>query len=399
MFDAADILVDRHPVIDGGLHHGDAGGGRAKAGEVPGAVNEHVERVGLPPGCAAASRAGDVFPGRVMIQRIAGPVERHIVRQAYRKLIVRHRHNTACRTVDDRDRTAPVALPGHAPVAQPPVRQALADSLLLQPSDRGSFGGIDVQPVQEAGVERGSRPDISLIPDGETGRIGVRRQHHGGYVQVVFAGEFKVALVVRRAAEDRAGAVFHQHEVSDPDRVGSALDERVGDTQAGVVAKFLAGLDGGFRGAAAAAVGDEFFCNRVARGGCGGQGMFRRDGQERHSVQGIGAGGVDLDGIGAAGAAGVDQGERESGALAAADPVGLHQPHPFRPAVELAQRIQQLRRVFGDAEKPLAELPLFHRRPGAPAFAVDHLLVCQHGALRSTRPARRKSRNSFCWWR
>ena len=36
--------------------------------------------------------------------------------------------------------------------------------------------------------------------------------------QPVFAGEIEVALVVRRAAEDRPGAVAHHDEVRDEDR-------------------------------------------------------------------------------------------------------------------------------------------------------------------------------------
>ena len=40
----------------------------------------------------------------------------------------------------------------------------------------------------------------------------------GMHRQAVFAREVQVALVVRRAAEDRAGAVIHQHEIRDIDR-------------------------------------------------------------------------------------------------------------------------------------------------------------------------------------
>ena len=132
VLDAADILVHRHPVIDRRLHQRDVGGRAAIAGEIPGAVDEGVERVGLPPGRGAAGRAGDVLPGRVVVQRVAGPVEGDVVGQAHRQLVVRHRHRAAGVAMDDRDRAAPVALAGHAPVAQPPVGQALADAQLFQ---------------------------------------------------------------------------------------------------------------------------------------------------------------------------------------------------------------------------------------------------------------------------
>ena len=45
--------------------------------------------------------------------------------------------------------------------------------------------------------------------------------------QPVFAGKVEVALVVRRAAEDGAGAVFHQHEIGD-DRPAAARAGRAG---------------------------------------------------------------------------------------------------------------------------------------------------------------------------
>ena len=100
-----------------------------------------------------------------MIQRIARPVERHIVRQLHRQLIVRHRHHAAGRAMDHRDRAAPVALPAHAPVAQPPVHLALADAETLQFGDRRALRRLDVQPVQEARVEDRARADIGLVAD------------------------------------------------------------------------------------------------------------------------------------------------------------------------------------------------------------------------------------------
>ena len=79
--------------------------------------------------------------------------------------------------------------------------------------------------------------------------------------------------------------------------------------------------------------------------------------------------------------AGSVQREVQPRALAAADPLRLHQPHALRPAIQRVERVQQFLRVVGDLEEPLAELLLLHRRAGAPAAAVDHLLVRQHGAV------------------
>ena len=145
--------------------------------------------------------------------------------------------------MDHRDRAAPVALPAHAPVAQPPVHLAAADAESLQLGDHRALRRLDVQPVHEVGVEDRAGPDIGLVADGERRGVLAGRQHHRHHVQPVLAREIQVALIVPRTAEDRAGAVFHQHEVGDPHREGRVLQERVPHAQPGVVALLLRGLD------------------------------------------------------------------------------------------------------------------------------------------------------------
>ena len=59
----------------------------------------------------------------------------------------------------------------------------------------------------------------------------------------------------------------------------------------------------------------------------------------------------------------------------------LHQPHLLRPALERVERVEQLLRVVGDLEEPLRQLALLDQRARAPAAAVDHLLVGEHGLV------------------
>ena len=74
--------------------------------------------------------------------------------------------------------------------------------------------------------------------------------------------------------------------------------------------------------------------------------------------------------------------EGKAHALALADPVFLHQLDPFRPAGKLGlHMVKQLRGVVRDLQVIPRDLALFHRRAGAPALAVDHLLVGQHGLV------------------
>ena len=91
--------------------------------------------------------------------------------------------------------------------------------------------------------------------------------------------------------------------------------------------------------------------------------------------------------------------EADQQAFRAADPVLLHQPHFVRPALERVERLEQIFRIVADLEEPLRQLALLDLGAGAPAAAVDHLLVGEHGhvdrvpvhlATACARPARRR---------
>ena len=94
--------------------------------------------------------------------------------------------------------------------------------------------------------------------------------------QPVFAREIEVALVMRRAAENRAGAVFHQHEIGDVDRHAPARVERMDRFERGAIAALFGGLDDRLAGAEPVAFGDELGERRVAGGEALGQRMMRR---------------------------------------------------------------------------------------------------------------------------
>ena len=145
MLDPADILVHGQPV--GPL-------GRVlracKARIIPGAVDESVERVGLAPRGLSAFRTVHMFPARVPVQRIARNIEGHVLRQAHRKIRLRNRHNTAIRTVNDRNRTAPIALTRNAPVAQAVIHRAATLTCGLNLLDCSALRVVDRKSVEEA---------------------------------------------------------------------------------------------------------------------------------------------------------------------------------------------------------------------------------------------------------
>ena len=59
----------------------------------------------------------------------------------------------------------------------------------------------------------------------------------------------------------------------------------------------------------------------------------------------------------------------------------MHQPHFFGPALEGLETFQQLVGDIGNLEEPLGQLAPFNRRARAPALAVNHLLIGQHGVV------------------
>ena len=73
--------------------------------------------------------------------------------------------------------------------------------------------------------------------------------------------------------------------------------------------------------------------------------------------------------------------EGKAQAFGAADPVLLHDPDFFRPALETIERREQIVGEVRDLEEPLRQLAALDQRARAPAPALDHLLVGEHGLV------------------
>ena len=193
----------------------------------------------------------------------------------------------------------------------------------------------------------------------------------------IFAREIKVAVVMRRAAEDSTGAIIHQHEIGDEQQQLPVRIERMDHGKAGVVALLLLRLDlGRGRATAPAFLGEGGEIGIVLRQ-CQRDRVIGGDGSKAGTEECVRPRGEDLQRRDAVHRR--FQREAELHALRLADPVLLHQPHLVRPAFQRAEAIEQIVGKIGDLEEPLAELALLHRRARAPALAVDHLLVGEHG--------------------
>ncbi len=348
--DAADVLVDGHPVVDDPAVPGRLVVVRvAVAQEVPGRVDERVHRVGLPRRGLAALRTGDVHP------LLVGGERRHALRpilldlrQDDRQLILGDGHGAVVLAVDDRDRAAPVALARHRPVAQAVRDRRSAASLLAQRLDDHCHGLAGRPAAELAGVDQ----DVGLLVDHRPNR------------QVVALGELTVALVVRRHGHDRARPVVHQDVVGDPDRYPLVVD-RVHDEVAGedaVLVLRLPLLDrarAGFLHVLAHLVGRQPLDQR----------MLGREHEERRAEQRVGPRREDRD---------VDVqllvAEQHFRALRATDPVALDRLRLLGP-VDQVEVVQQLVGVRGDPKEPLHHVPRDDGRAATLAPAVDHVLV------------------------
>ncbi len=375
VLDAADVLVDREPVV------GDLPAPRsllvarvAVADEVPGGVDERVHRVRLAMRLSPAARAGRVHPV------LGGRERRAALRQIlldlgeeHGQVLLGHRDHPAGLAVEDGDRAAPVTLAGEEPVAQAVADLGPAETLRLQPLDDRLLPLIGRQTRELRGVDEalllGVRDVSPVLPLSALGRDDDLHR------QVVAARELEVALVVRGHGHDRPGPVLHEDVVGDPDRkpltVHGIRHERARE-DAGLLLLGICALGRG-AGARPADVLQDLGLVRRPGDEPGHQRMLRREHEERRTEERVGAGGEDGD---------VDvqllDPEDDFGALRASDPVPLHRQHVLGPGLQQAHLVEQPVGVGGDAEEPLLEAPALDLGPAALAAPVDHLLVRQH---------------------
>ncbi len=185
--------------------------------------DERVHRVGLAPRQRPALRTVDLLPRGMAVERIARRVESHVFRQQDRQILRRNRDDAAGLAMDDRDRAAPIALARNSPVAQleidlPAPLRPIAQRLRLEPARDFLLGGLDRQAVEETRIDQDAVAVIGDPVDRERSRIDAGRADDGRRAEPVDVDEIEVALVVRRAAENRARAVIHQDEIGDVDR-------------------------------------------------------------------------------------------------------------------------------------------------------------------------------------
>ena len=208
VFDAADILVDVHPVvpllrIPGLLLI--AGVGVTQ--EVPRRADKGIHRVRFPFRRAAAFRAGTIDKVAARRQRRYGTGrEFDVFRQLDRQLVFGDELFAAGRAVNDWNGSAPIALTGNEPVAEFIVDGLLAKTFIGQPL-RNSLAAFFVgQAVEFAGIDQSARFVVGPF-HGRKVEILFFILNDEAQGQVKFFGKFPVALVMSRYAHDGTGPV------------------------------------------------------------------------------------------------------------------------------------------------------------------------------------------------
>ena len=207
--------------------------------------------------------------------------------------------------------------------------------------------------------------------------------------QVVLLGKLEVALVAARYGHDGAGSVIGDDVVGDPYRHLGAGD-RVENITVREGAVLLKGALGALDGRDMLSALDHLADGLLVLGSLDKLHqalVFGGEQEEGVAEQGVRTGGEDGDLALVAGdglAVLIAKGKVYLGALGTADPVGLHLLDALGPAGKLIQVIEELLRVLGDLDVPLLEVALLHLGVAAPAAALGHLLVGEHGLALGT---------------
>ena len=257
MLDAADVLIDRHPVIDRGTVEAGLCDGRTETRKIPGRFEKRVEGIGLASCRLAAGRTSDILPCRVIVERVARDIEVDVFRQSHRQVRLGHRNDPAGSAMDHRNWTAPIALPGNPPVAESIIDRPFTPFRGFQAIGDLGLRGLDREAVEELGIDHHAVAGVGIVADRHRGGVLVGRGHHRDDVEAIPAREIEIALIVTGTSENGAGAVIHEHEIGNVDRQFDTGPERVRRREAGVEAFLFRRLDGRLAGPHAVAFGQE----------------------------------------------------------------------------------------------------------------------------------------------
>ena len=300
-------------------------------------------------------------------------VHLHIFWQTYWQLCQWHGNLGAIFQIAHRNRCTPITLARNTPVPQTVIHLLFALAFVDQHIGNSGESAIKIEAIKLTGVDQNT-----LLGKGGLAQIAIfitRRLDDLFDRQTINFGEFIITLIVSWHRHNRTGTKIHQHKVGGPNRDVFA-GNGVGCLQAGInTFLFHCGhisLVGG--------VGFALFnkgCQRwVVCRRCFAQWMFGRNGHIGNAHQGIGASGVHSQIF-----AGTVDLEGHLHTFGAANPVALHGFNLLRPFIQLVQVFQQFVSIGGNFDKPLGQLFALNWGIAAPASAIFHLLIGEHGLV------------------
>ncbi len=335
VFDAADVLIYRQPVIRAFIDQ-IIRTGRGIARVIPTRFHESIEGIGFALGGAAALRTCRLAPFRIRLDGRIRSGEGNVFRQHDRQLFFRHRNRLTVRAVNHRNRATPITLAAHAPIAQTEIHATVALRHFFENPGHFVESILEVQSIYGTGIHHthiGIRfiripvlPVIRVICFVGNGNDLLHRQG-------IFVREFEIALIVSGHCHQGTGAVIHQHEVGHPDRYFFTAD-RMNRKQACRTTFFLLRFQIGFGNTAVPAFFNERCQCRIrfCRLQC--QWVLGCNRNIGHAHQGIGTRGKYSQRFGAINI------ELDFQAFAATDPVALHGLDRIRPTFQRVQTVQ-----------------------------------------------------------
>ena len=341
------IPVNGHPVAEL-VHIGQRLGvvGVDVAEEVPGGTGPLGHGIGLTLGVAAALRALAVDEvvqlGQRGLTALTG-LKLGYGGQTQGELLVRNGDHAARGAMDDRDGLTPVSLTVEGPVLHFELDAALADALLLQPLDHSGNGiGLVIVGVEEIGVDHGAVAGVGSLLD-------VATLDDLDDIDAELLGEVVVALIVGGDGHNGARAVAHHDVVGDVDGDLLTVDgvdaRKTLEAHAGLILDQLGALELGLLGALhliSLHLGHVLDAILHLLN----DGMLGSDDHEGHTEEGVGAGGVDAEGL-----VGIRQTEVDEGTAGLTDPVDLLHLD-IGEVVDVLQTLQELVGILGNAEIP-----------------------------------------------
>ena len=219
MLDAADILVNRSPVIYlvlGKWHLVIVWISVAEI--IPGGANKGIHGIGFPAGCLAAFWTGAVNEAFALGQWRNGTLlELYILWQEHWQLILWYQLLTAVIAVDNRNWCTPIPLTGNQPVTETVVYPALAEALSLSLVHDTLHGSLNIHAgefsriYQHAGlVHIGLSHFLQL-------QLTILWLQGNDNLQIVLGSKHPVTLILRRHADNRTSTVLSQYIVGYPD--------------------------------------------------------------------------------------------------------------------------------------------------------------------------------------